>query len=1092
MYVFLDKKSFTLIELLVVIGILAVLSTAVLLVLNPIEYLKQSRDATRASDLKSIDSALTLVEQQDPTANFGVHQKIYVSVPDIDSGCANLGLPTLPSGWTYGCVDSAHLQNTDGTGWIPVDFQSVPAINLSALPIDPINSTSTGDYYTYTPGSWELTAHVESSKYEDVASKVSNGTNTTRLQIGSNMSLLAQTVYGGAAPQAPVQQDVSTITSSITADKYSLDADGNSLVTFTITAKDASGNPISSASVVLSSTGSSNTFSQPSNTNSSGQTTGTLKSTAAENKTISATINGTLINSTAVITFNTQCSGTDFAGADFTATSTITLSSSAPTVYCNVGTFSIPAGITWNLGQTQRLEIRAQNVSIAGTINATGKGYGTNLGPGKMSANGCGASYGGYGVCTSGPSLNGNAPYGSAIAPDDFGSGSSSGGGGGLVKIYALGMVTVNGSIAANGTNGDSPASGGAVYISADTLAGSGSITANGGVTGYQNQGAGGGRIALYYSSKTFSGTLTAAASGLGTGWGAAGTIFEKNTSQSTGVIAVDVGTHTTFGYTSLLGIDSSVTSVNILNGGHGLISSASSPNADVVLNSTSSLIMYGSNTLKSLTVNSGGTVTHGTNSSSKVNYIDLTAANVTINSGGSINADGKGYAAQQGPGKSISSWCGGSYGGYGYNNNPVSMNTNGSYGSATNPSDMGSGGWDSAGGGYIKIISSGTLTNNGTITASGIQSTATGSGGSIYISAGTFAGSGSILAISRFNYQNQAGSGGRIALYYTTKTFTGTVNASGYGGGGAGTIFDKANGQSTGTLTIDNSGNATSAYTPVDTGIDSTVGSIIISNKGYGLASSTSISNIDVTVSTSTLVMLGSNTLKSMTVNSGGTVTTNSNSTSKVNYIDLTAANVTINSGGSMNVSGKGYAYNTGPGKPISCNTGGGHGGAGQGAGGGPTYDSLTAPADLGSGGCQAPGSGGGLVKLIVPGALTINGTINANGADSDSPGSGGSIYISSGTFAGSGSITANGGATGYSQGAGGGRIAYYYTSKTFSGTITANKSQSASNGTIYDGGSGSYPGPLGMIQNNNLAKKDKSENLFANILSIFSNWLK
>ncbi|MCL4400352.1 type II secretion system GspH family protein, partial [Patescibacteria group bacterium] len=41
------KEAFTLIELLVVIAILGVLGTAVVLVLNPSELIKQGRDSTR-------------------------------------------------------------------------------------------------------------------------------------------------------------------------------------------------------------------------------------------------------------------------------------------------------------------------------------------------------------------------------------------------------------------------------------------------------------------------------------------------------------------------------------------------------------------------------------------------------------------------------------------------------------------------------------------------------------------------------------------------------------------------------------------------------------------------------------------------------------------------------------------------------------------------------------------------------------------------------------------------------------------------------------------------------------------------------------
>ncbi|MFA7201381.1 MAG: type II secretion system protein, partial [Candidatus Paceibacterota bacterium] len=43
-------RSFTLIELLIVIGILAILTAAVVIVLNPTELLKQGRDSTRMTD----------------------------------------------------------------------------------------------------------------------------------------------------------------------------------------------------------------------------------------------------------------------------------------------------------------------------------------------------------------------------------------------------------------------------------------------------------------------------------------------------------------------------------------------------------------------------------------------------------------------------------------------------------------------------------------------------------------------------------------------------------------------------------------------------------------------------------------------------------------------------------------------------------------------------------------------------------------------------------------------------------------------------------------------------------------------------------
>ena len=47
-------KGFTLLELLIVIAIIAVLSVILVLVLNPAETLKKSRDTQRMSDLSTL------------------------------------------------------------------------------------------------------------------------------------------------------------------------------------------------------------------------------------------------------------------------------------------------------------------------------------------------------------------------------------------------------------------------------------------------------------------------------------------------------------------------------------------------------------------------------------------------------------------------------------------------------------------------------------------------------------------------------------------------------------------------------------------------------------------------------------------------------------------------------------------------------------------------------------------------------------------------------------------------------------------------------------------------------------------------------
>lgn len=190
----ISEKSFTLIELLIVIGILAILATAVLLVLNPTELLKQSRDSVRLSDLSSLNSAIGIYQAEGKTS-LGTQNKVYVSIADSSATCANLGLPSLPSGWAYVCVPSSTLTKVDATGWVPVNFTSISAGSpLGTLPLDPINTTSTGDYYTYvTGGSWELEATLEAEKNNlgGNLSRVSTdgGTEPGLYEIGTNLAL---------------------------------------------------------------------------------------------------------------------------------------------------------------------------------------------------------------------------------------------------------------------------------------------------------------------------------------------------------------------------------------------------------------------------------------------------------------------------------------------------------------------------------------------------------------------------------------------------------------------------------------------------------------------------------------------------------------------------------------------------------------------------------------------------------------------------------------------------------------------------------------------------------------------------------------
>ncbi len=167
-------KGFTLIELLIVIGILAILATVTLLVLNPAQMFAQARDSQRISDLNTIKSAVSLYLST-------------VSTPYLD----NASGADCTAGNLWGTIASttvftdAHLTfkgvtattTTNGTGWVPVNLNSVSGGSpLSSLPLDPtgINtptSSNTNSLYAYfytcssTGMVFELDANLESARF---------------------------------------------------------------------------------------------------------------------------------------------------------------------------------------------------------------------------------------------------------------------------------------------------------------------------------------------------------------------------------------------------------------------------------------------------------------------------------------------------------------------------------------------------------------------------------------------------------------------------------------------------------------------------------------------------------------------------------------------------------------------------------------------------------------------------------------------------------------------------------------------------------------------------------------------------------------
>ena len=200
-------------------------------------------------------------------------------------------------------------------------------------------------------------------------------------------------------------------------------------------------------------------------------------------------------------------------------------------------------------------------------------------------------------------------------------------------------------------------------------------------------------------------------------------------------------------------------------------------------------------------------------------------------------------------------------------------------------------------------------------------------------------------------------------------------------------------------------------------------------------------------------------------------------------------AGNFTLNSGTTINVTGDGYSGNSGTGLSTGSWNGGSYGGIGgfgnNGGVPGAIYGSITAPVNIGSGGNNGSGTGGGAVILNISGVFTNNGTISANGNNitGAGSGSGGSVYITTGTISGTGAISANGATTNGGNGAGGGgRVAIILTS---SGATFSNYSVTP---TTYGGTGTTAPGAAGTVYEQTQAQTTGAGTLIINNNSVIT----
>lgn len=137
----------------------------------------------------------------------------------------------------------------------------------------------------------------DDGSYTATYTPAASGTDDIAISVNGN-------ALGGSPFQSDVTSPVSATQSTVSVSPGSITASsGSANAAITVTARDGSGSPVAGVSVNVSATGSGNSLTQPSGpTNSQGVATATLSSTAAEVKTISASVAGISLNQTASVT----------------------------------------------------------------------------------------------------------------------------------------------------------------------------------------------------------------------------------------------------------------------------------------------------------------------------------------------------------------------------------------------------------------------------------------------------------------------------------------------------------------------------------------------------------------------------------------------------------------------------------------------------------------------------------------------------------------------------------------------------------------------------------------------------------------------